>query len=128
MFGKITAYKLTADKKKANIAMVTRNNAPNGIFYNIRAELLICLLLVMTTFVVYWQVRNYTFVYIDDSEYVTENQHVQAGLSIESIIWAFSSEHAANWHPISWLSHMLDVELYGLNPGAHHQTNVIFTF
>jgi tetratricopeptide (TPR) repeat protein len=106
--------------------MATRDNAHIGIFYNIRAELLTCLLLVMVTFAVYWQVRNYAFVYIDDSQYVTENQHVQAGLSHESIIWAFSSQHAANWHPITWLSHMLDVELYGLNPGAHHQTNVIF--
>jgi tetratricopeptide (TPR) repeat protein len=126
MFEKITAYKLPADKKKANTAMVTRNNAHNGIFCNIRAELLICLLLVMVTFAVYWQVRNYAFVHIDDSQYVTENQHVQDGLSIESIIWAFSSQHAANWHPITWLSHMLDIELYGLNPGAHHQTNLIF--
>ena len=110
------------------MAMVTRDNAHKGTFYNIRAELLICLLLAMVTFAVYWQVRNYAFVYIDDSQYVTENQHVQAGLSMGSIIWAFSSQHAANWHPITWLSHMLDIELYGLNPGAHHQTNVIFTF
>jgi tetratricopeptide (TPR) repeat protein len=122
----IIGYKLTGKRKTAIMAMVTRDNAHKGTFYNIRAELLIFLLLVMVTFAVYWQVRNYSFVHIDDSQYVTENQHVQAGLSIESIIWAFSSQHAANWHPITWLSHMMDIELYGLNPGAHHQTNIIF--
>jgi tetratricopeptide (TPR) repeat protein len=126
MFEKITAYKLTADKKKTNTAMVTHNNAPNGIFSNIRTELLICFFLVTVTFAVYWQVRSFAFVNYDDGQYITENQHVKNGLNYKSIHWAFSSYHAANWHPLTWLSHMLDIELYGLNPGAHHQTNLIF--
>jgi Tfp pilus assembly protein PilF len=126
MFEKIAAYKRTGDKEKANTAMVTRDNAHKKIFCNIRAELLIFLFLVTVTFVVYWQVRSFTFVSYDDGQYVIENQYVKDGLNYKSIRWAFSSYHAANWHPLTWLSHMLDIELYGMNLGAHHQTNLIF--
>ena len=126
MFEKVRRDNRTGNKEKANTVMVTRDNAHKGIFSKSRVELLICLLLVIVTFAVYWQVRNFTFVNYDDSQYVTENQYVQAGLNYESIIWAFSSNHAANWHPLTWLSHMLDIQLYGMNPGAHHQTNLIF--
>jgi tetratricopeptide (TPR) repeat protein len=114
------------DSEKANTAMMTCDNAHKGIFYNIRAELLICLFLITVTFVVYCQVRNFTFINYDDNQYVTENQYVKDGLNYKSIRWAFSSYHAANWHPLTWLSHMLDIQLYGLNSGAHHQTNLIF--
>lgn len=86
----------------------------------------ICLGLLITTIVVYWQVRNFDFICYDDKAYVTENSNVLAGLSLESIKWAFTATHAANWHPLTWLSHMLDVELYGIDPGAHHLTNLIF--
>ena len=57
---------------------------------------------------------------------MTENRYVSQGLSKESVIWAFRSTHASNWHPITWLSHMLDVELFGMNAGAHHLTNLLF--
>jgi Tfp pilus assembly protein PilF len=117
---------MTGEKEKANTAMATHDNEHKKVFCNIRAELLICLFLGMATLVVYWQVRSFAFVNYDDGEYVIENQYVKDGLNYKSICWAFSSYHAANWHPITWLSHMLDIELYGLNPGAHHQTNVIF--
>ncbi len=93
---------------------------------NIRCDLLISLFLVITTLGVYGQVRNHEFVDFDDDLYVTENPHVRAGLTRESVIWAFSASHSANWHPLTWLSHMLDVELYGMNPGQHHMTNLLF--
>jgi len=89
-----------------------------------RRECLIYLLLVLTTVTVFWQVRNHEFINLDDSKYVTENRHVQNGLTLDSMIWAFTTTQVANWHPLTWLSHMLDCQLYGLNPKGHHLTNV----
>lgn len=68
---------------------------------------------------------NFEFVNFDDPEYITENPNVLAGLTWESVQWAMTANHVANWHPLTWISHMLDVELFGLNPGGHHLTNVI---
>src|ERR1035437_4455623 len=65
------------------------------------------------------------FVGFDDPDYVTENDHVQAGLTWESVLWAFRSTEAANWHPVTWLSHMLDCELFGLAPWGHHLTSIL---
>jgi Flp pilus assembly protein TadD len=65
------------------------------------------------------------FVGFDDPDYVTENGHVQAGLTWESVLWAFRSTEAANWHPVTWLSHMLDCELFGLAPWGHHLTSIL---
>ena len=86
----------------------------------------ICLFLFIVTLSVYWQITSHEFINYDDGLYVTENPHVQAGLNRESIIWAFTTGHAANWHPITWLSHMLDIDIYGLNPIGHHLTNLQF--
>ncbi len=88
--------------------------------------LLLCLLLVAAVLAAYWQVRNHDFINLDDYTYVTENAHVQKGLSRESVVWAFTTTHAANWHPLTWLSHMLDCQLYGLTPRGHHLTNLLF--
>jgi len=95
-------------------------------FFTLRREGLACLFLVIVTLAVYWQVGNHAFVNYDDNEYVTENRHVQAGLTPESITWAFTATHASNWHPLTWLSHMTDCQIYGLNPRGHHLTNVLF--
>ena len=91
-----------------------------------RREILICLFLVLATLTVYWQVGNYEFVNFDDDKYIIENFHVQKGLTRDSVIWAFTATHVSNWHPLTWLSHMLDFQLYGLNPSGHHLTNVFF--
>jgi cytochrome c-type biogenesis protein CcmH/NrfG len=66
------------------------------------------------------------FLPFDDALYVTDNRHVQEGLTPGSIFWAFTTNHAANWHPVTWLSHMLDVVLFGLDPRGHHATNIVF--
>jgi len=97
-------------------------------FFNIRLDLLVCLFLALSILTVYWQVRNHDFVNFDDNLYVTDNQHVQSGISLDSIIWAFSFEDKEKtyWHPITWLSHMVDCQLYGLSPGMHHSTSLIF--
>jgi len=71
------------------------------------------------------QVGNHQFLNYDDDDYVTNNPHVSSGLSSQNIAWAFTSVEAANWHPITWLSHMTDVQLYGMNPRGHHLTNVV---
>ena len=89
-------------------------------------ELLILLFLIAATFAVFWQVQNQEFVNYDDNVYITENPHVQSGLTRKSLAWAFTSTYASNWHPLTWLSHLLDCELYGLNPKWHHLTNLLF--
>ena len=72
-------------------------------FFILRREGVACLFLALTILAVYWQVGNHEFVNFDDKDYITENQHVQAGLTLKSIAWAFTSTHASNWHPITWL-------------------------
>ena len=91
-----------------------------------RRELLLCMFLVVATLTVYWRVGNYEFVNLDDDTYIIENSHVRKGLSRDSVIWAFTATEEANWHPLTWLSHMLDCELFGLNPKGHHLTSVLF--
>lgn len=73
---------------------------------------------------IYGQVWNHDFVSYDDPIYVTENVHVRAGITWDGIGWAFTSGYGANWFPLTWLSHMLDCQLFGLNSGWHHLTNV----
>jgi Flp pilus assembly protein TadD len=84
------------------------------------------LLLSLTVIAVFWQVQNHAFIHLDDTEYVTDNIHVRTGLRWNNFTWAFTSTHAANWHPLTWLSHMLDCELFGLNPKGHHLTSLLF--
>jgi len=82
------------------------------------------LLSILTVGVYYPAILN-PFINYDDGAYVTENSHVQAGLSLETISWAFTSTQAANWHPVTWISHALDCDFYGLDPHGHHLTSVI---
>ena len=93
---------------------------------NFRNVFIVCLCLIAAVIVSYFQVIHFDFVGYDDELYVTENLKVQKGISPEGIKWAFTTFHSANWHPLTWLSHMLDCELYGLNPSGHHWTNVNF--
>jgi tetratricopeptide (TPR) repeat protein len=81
--------------------------------------------LVGLTAFVYAPVRHHEFVNFDDPTYVSENPQVSAGLTWQGIKWAAASEYAGNWHPLTWLSHMLDVELYGLDAGRHHVTSAL---
>jgi tetratricopeptide (TPR) repeat protein len=85
----------------------------------------VCLALAAITFAVFGQTLRHEFIDFDDNEYVYENPVVARGLTLKGIVWAASSFHAANWHPLTWLSHMLDCQLYGLHPGGHHLTNVL---
>jgi len=82
----------------------------------------ICLALILLTFIAYWEVKDNEFIKFDDPQYITINPYVKSGLNYESIRWAFSTLHvdAFYWHPITWLSHMLDCQLFGLDPSWHH--------
>ncbi len=90
-----------------------------------RAALPVFLGLFLLVLAVYWQVGGDAFVNIDDGLYVTDNPMVLRGVTSEGVSWAFSTFHAANWHPLTWLSHMLDVTLFGPSPGWHHRVNVL---
>ena len=89
-------------------------------------KLIICIFLTTVTLIVFWQVQNHEFLNFDDPLYVVDNPHVQRGLSLRSVWWSFGLfETGPNWIPLSWLSHMVDYQLYGLNPKGHHFNNLL---
>ncbi len=98
------------------------NAASRSLFLR---SLFLALALAAAVIIVYWPVLGHPFVEFDDPDYVTENAQVQQGLTWSGIVWALKSVDAANWHPITWLSHMLDVTFYHLNPRGHHWTSIL---
>ena len=90
-----------------------------------RERLLVCLLICAVTLAAFAPVIHHQFVHFDDHIYVLDNPQVRRGLSAESISWAFTATTATNWHPVTWLSHTLDVTLFGVNPGAHHLISLL---
>jgi tetratricopeptide (TPR) repeat protein len=105
----------------------------SGVSFNLlkswqkqRKVALIYTLLALVTLGLYWPVSGFEFINFDDNQYVTANPNVQAGFTIQGILWAFSTHHASNWHPLTWMSHMLDCQFYGLHAGGHHLTSVLF--
>jgi tetratricopeptide (TPR) repeat protein len=86
----------------------------------------ICWLLALATLAVFLPVVRQGFVNYDDSDYVTENAHVQSGLKWDNVVWAFKTGHASNWHPVTWLSHMLDAQVFGRKAGPQHLVSVGF--
>ena len=91
----------------------------------VRSKSLIYLILVILTVVVFRQLPSFDFINFDDTIYVTENVHIQSGLTIENLIWSFKTTYANFWHPLTWISHMLDYQLFGLNPGMHHVSSLL---
>src|SRR5512139_3020063 len=91
-----------------------------------RMKIGMCILLAALTLIVYRQVPHFGFLWFDDGLYVSDNAYVKSGLSSSSISWSFSfdDKEKTYWHPLTWLTHMLDVEMYGLHAGPHHLTNV----
>ena len=90
-----------------------------------RQTLALCALVALLTVVPFASVLYHQFVDFDDQDYVTENSQVQAGLSWQGVRWAFESAHFANWIPLTWLSHMVDCQAFGLQAGWHHLTNLV---
>jgi tetratricopeptide (TPR) repeat protein len=104
-------------KRDSSLASLVQNDR--------RKNLLITLLLIIATLVAYWQSGDHEFITYDDHEYVTENEVVQAGLTSEGVKWAFTTGHTGNWHPLTWLSIMVDCQLYGLDRTGHYYSNLI---
>src|SRR5271170_1675215 len=88
-----------------------------------RAVVWISALLVVCVFIIFGQTIRHEFVNFDDEEYFTSNPHVASGMAWQNILWAFQIGYAANWHPLTWLSIMLDVQLFGPGPAGQHLTN-----
>src|SRR6266568_4031652 len=91
-----------------------------------RNPVLLYVILGLATLLVYSGVTHHEFIRYDDSPYVTRNIHVNTGLTLNNVAWAFTTFEQSNWHPITWLSHMVDCQLFGLNSGSHHVINVLF--
>jgi len=91
----------------------------------LRWPLLYSALLAAATLIVYAQAWNFDFAALDDAGYVSDNSHVRTSLTAENVTWAFSGFHEAFWLPLTWVSLMLDTEIYGFRPGGYHLTNVL---
>jgi protein O-mannosyl-transferase len=92
-----------------------------------KKSIIVAFLLTAVTAAMYCGVLKNDFAYYDDESYITANTHIKNGLSWSGVTWAFSSiGYSDNWHPLTWLSHMLDIQLFGLDPAGHHATNLLF--
>ena len=87
---------------------------------------LICLVLALGTAALYWPITHHQFILFDDDEYISDNNHVTPGLNWTNAVWAFDGAHAANWHPLTWLSHQADCSVFGADPGGSHLVNLLF--
>jgi tetratricopeptide (TPR) repeat protein len=88
--------------------------------------LVACIALVLVTLAAFGGVINHQFIQFDDVYYLTENPEVQEGVTLKSLTWALTTTRAGNWVPLTWLSHLLDVQIFGLHPGGHHLTSLVF--
>ena len=122
---------LTTKSKVRGEDKQSRPASPAGAQSNFPAisprtrDLTLCLLLAVLVLGAYSRVKSNGFVSLDDEGYVTRNAHVQSGLSWDSFAWACTTYDVSNWHPLTWLSHELDVQLFGLNPAGHHLTSLV---
>ncbi len=112
--------------KRTNRKVQSTAKSPVKSPENRRLHYLISLLMVAITLIVYSPVRLASFINCDDPDYVVRNPHVHSGLTSQSIRWAFTSSYQSNWHPLTWMSHMLDWSLFGPHPLGHHLVNVLF--
>lgn len=101
------------------------NSSSLGQIWQSRKRLLLAALLIAVTLLLYGPVQNHKFINFDDDQYVTANQHVLSGFSPENIRWAFGTFEMGLWHPLTWFSHMLDSQLFGLNAGGHHYSSLL---
>lgn len=86
---------------------------------------LIIVLLIVFSSIAYGRILGNDFINYDDNKYITENNHVKEGINTKSIIWAFTATYFSYWHPLTWLSHMLDWSLFGANASGHHLISLL---
>src|SRR6202167_2938062 len=118
----------TLAKTRAQIRKRPKRKAPSGAEAFLRGRYLktvLGMLLAAVTIALYMPVTKHSFIVLDDRDYVTANFHIQGGLSWNTVKWAFTSTTAANWHPLTWLSHAVDCQLFGLNPAGHHLDSLL---
>jgi hypothetical protein len=98
---------------------------PLPVIHRFPLSYLVVVALAALVLCIYWQAGRHWFIGFDDDVYVYENPHVRKGLTLEGFGWSFTTFHASNWHPVTWISHMADVELFGVDAGWHHRMNVL---
>ena len=115
-------------KHSANKKTGQNNSRPARVpvYRRCPLRILICLFLIGATFLAVEEVRHHPFVGLDDDQYITDNRHVKSGLSIDGFTWAFTTTWDANWFPLTWLSLMLDCQLFGSDPSGPHLINLLF--
>jgi len=107
------------------VASAPRSLSNASLFTRHQRNLALSILLAAATVVTYFPVHRHPFFNLDDNQYVTDNVHLQDGLSGDTLRWAFTSYYSLNWHPLTWLSHALDVQMFGLDPAGHHDVNLL---
>jgi len=115
-------------KREAHAAQPERQAAPHSALSTQHSALPVAIAaaLALAVLVVYAQVAHHDFINFDDPDYVVTNPNVSTGLSVANVAWAFTHYHASNWHPLTWISHMLDVSLFGLDGGKHALVSVVW--
>jgi protein O-mannosyl-transferase len=120
--------KRTARKRKTALVAATKRRSAIPLSHTIRlkrSDLVILLSLAVITFVIYAQVTGHQFITLDDPTYIRENPNVNRGVTLAGLAWAFTTFHVANWHPLTWISHMIDCQLFGTNAGRHLLVNTL---
>jgi protein O-mannosyl-transferase len=123
-------YKRTAQKRKAGGSAAAKGRTPKafGVSHAMtfgRPDLLILIGLVAVTFAIYAQLIGHQFITLDDPTYIQENPMVNHGVSRVGLVWAFTTFYATNWHPLTWISHMIDCQFFGMNAGRHLLVNAL---
>ena len=104
--------------------MAVERPSDQGLILSVRGTFLIGLFLAVSILAVFGQVSDHGFINFDDEDYVYDNPWVRSGLTVEGLRWALTAHFAGNWHPLTWISHMVDVSLFGVRPGPHHLVSV----
>lgn len=111
--------------KAGGITMLSSRDRRNGDDFKKYRDLLICISVSAVIIVIYWPVQHYDLISLDDIDYIRGNPYVKTGLTWDSFLWAMKDVHTGYWHPLTWVSHMLDYHVFGSTAGGHHWTNVI---